>query len=175
MDFGEQLYEVMAFNDLRKKTIQTLKMFNIPDASTVESVIHSNSIDRNEYMKNFKYLIGSVFEADNKNDKSILNAAKQSKEVSSSYILEQNVEKRLNDIKNKKTDYTLSDVFIDQEQVFRYDINKLLTPVKVVEGLFTCPNCGSTRVQSIEKQTRRADEPPTNFCYCTNCKNRWTE
>lgn len=155
-------YLLMTFPELREKALVSLKLFNFSKYNQIEKVIYEYSKTKDDYMKNLKYFIGSVIQDQNKADLS-------------PFSLLEKIDRRLNDIKNGKIDYNTSDIYEDSEQVFRYDIVKLLTIVKVIEGLFTCPKCHSRKVQSIEKQTRRADEPPTNFCYCTNCKNRWTE
>jgi len=153
-----ELYKIMTIQELKNNAINLLKTFNIKslskDENDIVNIIYDNSKNRDDFMKNLNFLIGT------------LNGPKNSS-LSLSDSLKQ--------IKNKTTDYNTSSIYNDYEQLFRYEINKLLTEVKIVEGLFICPKCGSKKVQSIEKQTRRADEPPTNFCYCTNCKNRWTE
>lgn len=151
-----QNYEIMTLQELRNNSLKFLEKMNLKDPSKIELNINNNSKNKDEYMKNFKYIIGCLYDGNNistKVDK--LNSC-------------------LRDISNKKNDYT-SGIYEEYEQMFRYEINTLLRIVKIVEGLFSCPRCSSNKVQSIEKQTRRADEPPTNFCYCTNCKLRWSE
>ena len=57
------------------------------------------------------------------------------------------------------------------------EIAKLLTPLEVVEGIYVCPKCKSSRTQHYSVQLRRADEPPTVFIHCvnSNCKFKWRE
>ena len=43
----------------------------------------------------------------------------------------------------------------------------------VVQGMFECGRCKSTKTTYTQKQTRSADEPMTTFVTCSNCKNRW--
>jgi DNA-directed RNA polymerase subunit M/transcription elongation factor TFIIS len=61
------------------------------------------------------------------------------------------------------------------EEEERLEIKKIQTPLEVVEGLFTCPQCGKDKTYHYSMQIRRADEPPTVFINCTNkfCKHKW--
>ena len=63
--------------------------------------------------------------------------------------------------------------FLDEER----EIAKLLTPVEVVEGIFTCRKCKNNKTQHYSVQLRRADEPPTTFIHCVNpqCRFKWRE
>jgi DNA-directed RNA polymerase subunit M len=36
-----------------------------------------------------------------------------------------------------------------------------------------CYRCKSHKIEYVELQTRRADEPMTRFFRCANCGNRW--
>nr|QCF47512.1 putative transcription elongation factor SII [Erythrocytic necrosis virus] len=45
----------------------------------------------------------------------------------------------------------------------------------VEEGVIQCGKCKSKRVFTVGKQVRAADEPMTTFCFCANCKSKWTE
>ena len=38
-----------------------------------------------------------------------------------------------------------------------------------------CPKCGNTDVYYELRQTRAADEPPTQFFQCKKCKHIWRE
>lgn len=38
-----------------------------------------------------------------------------------------------------------------------------------------CPECGNQEAYFWTKQTRGADEPPTTFYKCTECKKVWRE
>lgn len=38
-----------------------------------------------------------------------------------------------------------------------------------------CPECGKKGAYWFMKQTRAADEAPTIFYCCTNCKHKWRE
>lgn len=42
----------------------------------------------------------------------------------------------------------------------------------VIEGIYTCPKCGSKKVTTVQKQTRSSDEPTTEFNSCV-CGNTW--
>jgi hypothetical protein len=57
------------------------------------------------------------------------------------------------------------------EQETRY----LLAPPTMMEGIYTCRNCGSKKTQSWDKQTRSSDEPMTTFIMCMNCRKTWTQ
>ena len=39
----------------------------------------------------------------------------------------------------------------------------------------TCPECGNDKAYYELKQTRSADEAPTRFFTCTECKHTWRE
>lgn len=39
----------------------------------------------------------------------------------------------------------------------------------------TCPECGNDKAYYEIKQTRSADEAPTRFFTCTECKHTWRE
>ena len=39
----------------------------------------------------------------------------------------------------------------------------------------TCPECGNDKAYYEIKQTRSADEAPTRFFTCTECKHSWRE
>jgi DNA-directed RNA polymerase subunit M len=39
----------------------------------------------------------------------------------------------------------------------------------------TCPECGHEKAYYWLQQTRAADEPPTQFFRCVNCKHVWRE
>jgi DNA-directed RNA polymerase subunit M len=54
--------------------------------------------------------------------------------------------------------------------------------MEVVENVETrpqveeeCPKCQHKKARSWEKQMRAADEPPTRFYECENCKHIWRE
>jgi DNA-directed RNA polymerase subunit M/transcription elongation factor TFIIS len=55
------------------------------------------------------------------------------------------------------------------------EIKKLQTPVEVLEGIFTCPKCHSTKTYHYGIQTRSGDEAMTVFIHCQNkhCKYAW--
>ncbi len=38
-----------------------------------------------------------------------------------------------------------------------------------------CPECGHTKAEYFQQQTRSADEPATTFFRCTKCDHRWRE
>jgi DNA-directed RNA polymerase subunit M/transcription elongation factor TFIIS len=43
----------------------------------------------------------------------------------------------------------------------------------VIEGVYTCGNCGFKKVSMVTKQLRRADEPETNLFTCLRCFSTW--
>lgn len=53
-------------------------------------------------------------------------------------------------------------------------VKNYLKPPKVEKGIFNC-KCGSTETISTQVQTRRGDEPMTNFISCVKCGNKWRE
>ena len=55
------------------------------------------------------------------------------------------------------------------------EIKKLQTPIEVLEGIFTCPKCHSTKTYHYGIQTRSGDEAMTVFIHCQNkhCKYAW--
>jgi transcription factor S len=38
-----------------------------------------------------------------------------------------------------------------------------------------CPECGHTKAEYFQQQTRSADEPATTFFRCLKCDHRWRE
>lgn len=46
-------------------------------------------------------------------------------------------------------------------------------PFEIVEGIFQCVKCNSSKVFSYSKQTRAGDEGSTVFAQCAVCKNKW--
>lgn len=51
--------------------------------------------------------------------------------------------------------------------------NFINNPFEVEEGVLEC-KCGSKRVFSFVKQTRKADESATTFAQCMKCNSTWT-
>ena len=51
----------------------------------------------------------------------------------------------------------------------------ITNPIIVEEGVMNCPECGSNRTHSTQKQVRSADEGFTTFCSCANpkCRHKW--
>lgn len=41
-------------------------------------------------------------------------------------------------------------------------------------GSINCPKCHSMETLAVERQVKRADEPASIFCSCTQCKYKWT-
>lgn len=66
-------------------------------------------------------------------------------------------------------DQPFFDIIKIQEQE---ELGYLETPPMVEEGALTC-KCGSSKVYSFSKQTRRGDESTTVFAMCFECKQRW--
>jgi DNA-directed RNA polymerase subunit M/transcription elongation factor TFIIS len=50
---------------------------------------------------------------------------------------------------------------------------KMKEEKKKIISLHKCPKCKSRSVDSVQFQTRSADEPMTNFCTCLECNHRW--
>ena len=46
-------------------------------------------------------------------------------------------------------------------------------PMEITEGVAQCGRCGSKKVLSLAKQTRKSDECTTTFNICTGCNNKW--
>jgi len=65
--------------------------------------------------------------------------------------------------------------FDNQKTSFNEKQTYLTSPPEVVEGIFTCHKCKSTRTISYAKQTRSGDEATTVFVTCVNCQRKWTE
>ena len=54
----------------------------------------------------------------------------------------------------------------------------ILEDTKIVENPTTdvnCPECGHTKAEYFQHQTRSADEPATTFYRCVKCNHRWRE
>jgi DNA-directed RNA polymerase subunit M/transcription elongation factor TFIIS len=149
-------YELNKFNDLRVTAIELLKKFKINNEKQVETIIYENSKNKDEYFRMLKYLLGAIVSSDMSINKNIkLNTI-------------------INDIVSKKIDFDKDNIFKNNDQEFRLEINKLLTPINVVEGI-QCKRCKSKNTISTERQTRRADEPPTLFVKCLNCGYEWRD
>jgi len=149
-------YELNKFNDLRVTAIELLKKFKINNEKQVETIIYENSKNKDEYFRMLKYLLGAIVSTDMSINKNIkLNTI-------------------INDIVSKKIDFDKDNIFKNNDQEFRLEINKLLTPINVVEGI-QCKRCKSKNTISTERQTRRADEPPTLFVKCLNCGYEWRD
>ena len=149
-------YELNKFNDLRVTAIELLKKFKINNEKQVETIIYENSKNKDEYFRMLKYLLGAIASSDMSINKNIkLNTI-------------------INDIVSKKIDFDKDNIFKNNDQEFRLEINKLLTPINVVEGI-QCKRCKSKNTISTERQTRRADEPPTLFVKCLNCGYEWRD
>jgi DNA-directed RNA polymerase subunit M/transcription elongation factor TFIIS len=149
-------YELNKFNDLRVTAIELLKKFKINNEKQVETIIYENSKNKDEYFRMLKYLLGAITSTDMSINKNIkLNTI-------------------INDIVSKKIDFDKDNIFKNNDQEFRLEINKLLTPINVVEGI-QCKRCKSKNTISTERQTRRADEPPTLFVKCLNCGYEWRD
>ena len=54
----------------------------------------------------------------------------------------------------------------------------VLEDTNIIENPTTsvnCPECGHTKAEYFQQQTRSADEPPTTFFRCIKCDHRWRE
>jgi len=76
-------------------------------------------------------------------------------------------EEKRNDIKDVK--------IVEKEKkdkgVFVFEKDKLELPITKK----MCPKCENTRAYYFLRQTRAADEPPTQFFKCTKCGYVWRE
>ena len=149
-------YELNKFNDLRNTSIELLKKFKINNEKQIETIIFENSKNKDEYFRMLKYLLGAIVSHDMSPNKNIkLNTI-------------------INDIVTKNIGFDKDNIFKNNDQEFRLEINKLLTPINIVEGI-QCKKCKSKNTISSERQTRRADEPPTLFVKCLNCGYEWRD
>ena len=163
-------YELNKFNDLRVTAIELLKKFKINNEKQVETIIYENSKNKDEYFRMLKYLLGAIVSSDMSINKNI-NFSERKIDFSEGKIKLNNI---INDIVSKKIDFDKDNIFKNNDQEFRLEINKLLTPINVVEGI-QCKRCKSKNTISTERQTRRADEPPTLFVKCLNCGYEWRD
>ncbi|GHV49493.1 hypothetical protein AGMMS49579_01350 [Spirochaetia bacterium] len=63
--------------------------------------------------------------------------------------------------------------FLNQNNIKEEEeIEYLECPPIIEEGVLKC-KCGSSKVYSFSKQTRRCDESTTVFALCYVCKNKW--
>jgi DNA-directed RNA polymerase subunit M/transcription elongation factor TFIIS len=143
-------YDLTNINELRDNSKKILGRFmkSEKNINTLENYIFDYSYNKKEYADTLKYIIGILYE-------------KELKDI-------------INDIKTRKIHFD-SDIYEDARDNIRKEVNKIQTPVEVVEGMFTCKKCGSKKTHHVAIQTRRSDEPPTIDIRCLNkeCMYRW--
>lgn len=54
-----------------------------------------------------------------------------------------------------------------------YQSDFVIKNMSLAEGEFTCFRCKSKKIMISQKQMRCADEPMTQFFFCSQCQNRW--
>lgn len=54
-------------------------------------------------------------------------------------------------------------------------VSNLTRETQITVGLYRCGKCGSNNTRSVQKMTRSADEPFTNFITCMSCNNHWRD
>lgn len=70
--------------------------------------------------------------------------------------------------------------FGQEKGYYDKEIKRLKTDIVIKKGIFKCPRClaskeknDPTNTETVEIQTRKADEPATNFNSCNTCNYRW--
>lgn len=66
-----------------------------------------------------------------------------------------------------------SPIFDRERDLFFINLERSRRKVGTSKGLLKCPNCKSQSTESIEKQTRSADEPMTIISTCLECGKTW--
>jgi DNA-directed RNA polymerase subunit M/transcription elongation factor TFIIS len=69
-----------------------------------------------------------------------------------------------------------SELFDAFRAVEDMEIKNILTPIVMIEeGIYECPRCHQKKTRGFPVQTRRADEPTTEFLFCLNpnCNYSW--
>ena len=59
---------------------------------------------------------------------------------------------------------------LENESIENRRINR---PMKNESSLLKCPRCRKNNCTYTQMQTRSADEPMTNFCFCGDCGYNW--
>lgn len=75
----------------------------------------------------------------------------------------------LNDLKNKKFEWSLSIFDNLKKQKYEKD-QEIENPPEIREGEIECCKCKSKKTITLESQLQRADEGFTYFIHCLNCK-----
>lgn len=66
-----------------------------------------------------------------------------------------------------------SDFYSDCKEKYNEIDEFIEHPFNLAEGIAKC-RCGNEKIFTFSKQTRSGDEATTVFCFCIECKNRWT-
>ena len=80
------------------------------------------------------------------------------------------------DLSNNTSKYGWDNLIFNEISQFEdKEVSKILRPVKIMEGIYTCFKCGGKHTHSYEIQMRSSDEPATVFIECVNpkCRNKW--
>jgi DNA-directed RNA polymerase subunit M/transcription elongation factor TFIIS len=88
-------------------------------------------------------------------------------------LLEENSLKTVNEMLKKGEIMWDSELFYEEREKQTERDEFLLNPFQVEEGVNKCDKCGSSKVYSVSKQVRAADEGFSTFCLCLNCKAQW--
>jgi DNA-directed RNA polymerase subunit M/transcription elongation factor TFIIS len=87
------------------------------------------------------------------------------------------VEKFVNKSKGTKSNSSemlfSSAIFNKERDAFFVNLERSRRKVNTTKGMLACPNCKSKSTESIEKQTRSADEPMTIISTCLECGKTW--
>jgi DNA-directed RNA polymerase subunit M/transcription elongation factor TFIIS len=141
-----------AKQDIRKAGMMMLMShFNSDDSTVLEDIVYKKSKDSKSIYKNILSDIHVFVATDNKSYADVIDI--------------------LNTGKFMWNHPKLDDIANIQNEIFSY----IESPFEIVDGMFTCPKCGSTKTVSYSKQTRSSDEGMSTFVFCTNrlCKHGW--
>ena len=54
-------------------------------------------------------------------------------------------------------------------------VEETLVEEEIEDTIYICEECGSKKIDLVQKQLRGADEPMTCFLTCITCGEKWTE
>lgn len=61
-----------------------------------------------------------------------------------------------------------------EAKIKNYELDTItLRKKEKVFGIYKCPKCKSENTETVTLQTRRSDEPETNFNTCNACRHQW--
>ena len=125
--------------------------FSSDDSIVLEAIVYAKSKDSKSIYKNILSDIHTFVAIDNKSYSDVIEL--------------------LNTDRFMWNHPKLEEIATVQNEIFSY----IESPFEIVDGMFTCPKCGSTKTVSYSKQTRSSDEGMSTFVFCTNrlCKHGW--